>query len=95
MSERHNESVNEYSPASEMSFDESWREFRRLLMIYIEDLKDNQEKQEVSLNELEKVVMEIKIEQKVTTQKHYYITGAIGFIFGVIGYAIQYFWFTK
>lgn len=79
----------------EIDADETWREFRRLLLVYIEDLKENQDKQEIDLKELTAVVMEIKIDQKVVNQKHYYINAAIGFLFGVIGYAIQFYFFTK
>lgn len=93
MSDREKSYINECSP--EIDTDESWREYRRLVLKVLEDLEERQDKQDVDIQDIKKAVMNIRVDQKLIKQKHYYLGIALGFVFGVIGYAIQFYFFTK
>lgn len=85
-----------YSECSpEIDTDESWREYRRLVLKVLEDLEDTQQKHNVDIQSIKKAVMDIRVDQKLMKQKHYFLGIALGFVFGVIGYAIQFYFFTK
>lgn len=93
MSGRDEKQFDEYSP--EISLADGWREFRVLMIKILEDVEERQQKQEISIEDLKKIIMNIQIDQREIKTKQTFISAAAGFIFGVIGYAIQYFFFTK
>ena len=93
MPDRDEKNFDEYSP--EVSFDDSWREYRRLVLKTLEDLHERQEKQEISIHEIKEILTTITIDNKSIKQQHYYYSLALGFFVSVVGYAIQYFFFKK
>lgn len=79
----------------EIDTDEGWREYRRLVLKVLEDLEQREEKHDIDIQEIKKAVMSIRVDQKLMKQQRYYFSIALGFIFGVISYAIQFYFFTK